>query len=232
MLERDKHKVFLVKVLKAISSDATLRNTLGFKGGTAAFLFYNLPRFSVDLDFDLLATARGDEVFTALKNVVVKIGEIADEFAKRYTYFLLLRYEKGQRNIKIDVSRRETRTRYVPGNYLGIPLLIINKESMAAGKLSAFLTRKKFASRDAYDLWFFLKEEWDIDEHIVQEHCQISLVEALQKAIQKAEEMNQKIVLQGLGELLDEKQKAWVREKLKDELIFQLRLRLAQATEH
>jgi predicted nucleotidyltransferase component of viral defense system len=228
MLARDKHKVFLVKILKSISDNATLRSNLGFKGGTAAYLFYNLPRFSVDLDFDLQFSENGDETFAILKQSVGKIGEIVDEFVKRHTYFLLLRYEKGQRNIKIDISQRRTSAQFTVGNYLGIPLLLIQKESMAAGKLAAFLERRKFASRDAYDLWFFLKEGWDVDEQVVYEHCAVSLKEALRRAVDKARLMDRKQLLQGLGELLDEKQKAWAREKLKDELVFQLRLRLGE----
>lgn len=31
-----------------------MSSVLGFKGGTAALLFYGLPRLSVDLDFDLI----------------------------------------------------------------------------------------------------------------------------------------------------------------------------------
>lgn len=54
MFDKNKHKIILVKILKNIYSDKDLRNVLGFKGGTALFLFYGLPRISVDLDFNLL----------------------------------------------------------------------------------------------------------------------------------------------------------------------------------
>ena len=49
-----KHKGLLLQILKDIYSNTSISPFLGFKGGTAAFMFYNLPRFSVDLDFDLL----------------------------------------------------------------------------------------------------------------------------------------------------------------------------------
>ena len=42
------------QILKDIYTDASISSLLGFKGGTCVYLFYNLPRFSVDLDFDLL----------------------------------------------------------------------------------------------------------------------------------------------------------------------------------
>jgi predicted nucleotidyltransferase component of viral defense system len=36
-------------IIKAIYSDIAIGSTLGFKGGTALYLYYNLPRFSIDL---------------------------------------------------------------------------------------------------------------------------------------------------------------------------------------
>lgn len=40
--------------MKDIFSDTSLSPYLGFKGGTAALMFYNLTRNSVDIDLDLL----------------------------------------------------------------------------------------------------------------------------------------------------------------------------------
>lgn len=48
------HKNVLIKILKDIYTNPTLGPILGFKGGSAVYLFYGLNRFSVDLDFDLL----------------------------------------------------------------------------------------------------------------------------------------------------------------------------------
>ena len=44
------HKNVLIRILKDIFTDPTIGPVLGFKGGTAAYLFYGLNRFSVDLD--------------------------------------------------------------------------------------------------------------------------------------------------------------------------------------
>ena len=49
-----KHKTNLTNILIDIYKDSLLSSRLGFKGGTATMLFYNLPRFSVDLDFDII----------------------------------------------------------------------------------------------------------------------------------------------------------------------------------
>ena len=45
------HRMHLTSVLLDIAKNSELNSSLGFKGGTAAMIFYNLPRFSVDLDF-------------------------------------------------------------------------------------------------------------------------------------------------------------------------------------
>ena len=54
MVDLNRHRFFLVQILKDIYSDMELASILGFKGGTALMFFYDLPRFSVDLDFNLL----------------------------------------------------------------------------------------------------------------------------------------------------------------------------------
>ncbi|PIZ76423.1 hypothetical protein COY05_01425 [Candidatus Peregrinibacteria bacterium CG_4_10_14_0_2_um_filter_38_24] len=54
MLNKEKHQLIMGQILRDIYSDTEISSLLGFKGGTCAYFFYNLPRFSVDLDFDLL----------------------------------------------------------------------------------------------------------------------------------------------------------------------------------
>lgn len=58
-----KHKNILLQILKDIYTDTSISPYLGFKGGTAAMMFYDLPRYSVDLDLDLLDESKEIEVF-------------------------------------------------------------------------------------------------------------------------------------------------------------------------
>ena len=58
MVDINKHKFFLFQILKEIYEDKELSGILGFKGGTALMFFYDLPRFSVDLDFNLLNSSK------------------------------------------------------------------------------------------------------------------------------------------------------------------------------
>jgi predicted nucleotidyltransferase component of viral defense system len=59
----NKHRFFLTQILTDIYSDRELARYLGFKGGTALMFFHDLPRFSVDLDFDLLVKEKAQPVY-------------------------------------------------------------------------------------------------------------------------------------------------------------------------
>lgn len=226
MLNPNRHRQALVDILRAVYSDALLRNLLGFKGGTAAMIFYGLPRFSVDLDFDLLDPEKKEEVFQRLKDLLPKFGKLIEAQDKHYTLLFLLSYQKGERSLKIDISKRPLRFEYTTKSYLGISMVVMKESDMAACKLSALLTRRMFATRDMFDLWFFLKESWDIDERVVKENTTMTLTQALKKAEKIIQLVQKNNILAGLGELLtDNKQKAWVKDKLVGELTFQLKLR-------
>ena len=82
-LDISTHKTILFQILKDIYSDISLSQCLGFKGGTAAFYFYGLNRFSVDLDFDLLDETRDDEIFEKVSKILQKHGVIKESFKKR-----------------------------------------------------------------------------------------------------------------------------------------------------
>lgn len=224
MFDKNRHKITMIKILKEIYIDPELRHLLGFKGGTAAFLFYELPRLSVDLDFDLLNFEKKDLVFERVKKILPRFGNLIEATEKRYTLFFLLSYKKGEKKVKVEISKRTAGSKFVVRNYLGIPVLLINKEDMITGKLAAFLTRKKFASRDLFDLWFFLKNEWEINKTLLKKINEFSYKQAINKAINKVKKVKQNQLLQGLGELLDGKQKIWVKENLKKETLFHLKL--------
>lgn len=231
MLNKARHKTLLITILKEIYADPKLRTILGFKGGTAAFLFYDLPRFSVDLDFDLLDESKKEIAFKKVSEILKQNGNLSEAIEKRFTLFFLLNYQRGERNLKIEISKRATGAEFEVKQYLGIPVLVMEQSCMVAGKLSALLTRTHFASRDLFDLWFFLQKGWAINERILLEKSGVPTREALRQAIDKVGKLPRNQLLQGSGELLDKKQKVWVKEKLKEELLFQLKLYLETRAE-
>ena len=224
MLNRTLHQTIIISVLKAIYSDPELRTLLGFKGGTAAFLFYDLPRFSVDLDFELLDESKREEILQKMTEILSQMGDLTEAREKLFTIFFLLNYQKGERNLKIEISKRTTSAEFEVKQLLGIPILVMKQEDMVAGKLAALLTRKQFASRDLFDLYYFLKDHWQIREKTLLAKTGLSVKNAIRDAITKIGKVPPGQILRGLGELVDEKRKSWVREKLKDEVLFQLKL--------
>ena len=77
-IDRTTHKNILIRILKDIFTDPNVGPFLGFKGGTAAFLFYDLNRFSVDLDFDLLDATKEEQVFNRVKEILESYGTLKE----------------------------------------------------------------------------------------------------------------------------------------------------------
>lgn len=226
MLDIKTHRTVLLQILKEIYTDISLGPLLGFKGGTAVYFFYDLKRFSVDLDFDLLDSSKEDFVFEKIEKILSEFGEIEDKFKKRYTLFFDLSYAKGSHKIKVEINRRDFGSRYEVKNYLGISMLVMTKEDMFAHKLAALHDRKDIANRDIFDIWFFLKNNWEINEEMIKKRTDLSLKEYLKKCIKTIEKENERYILQGIGELLDEKAKNWAKKNLKKDALFLLKVRL------
>ena len=223
------HKTILVKILKDIYSNPILGNVLGFKGGTAANLFYGLNRFSVDLDFDLLDESKEDYVFEEIRKILENYGEVREARKKRFNLFYLLSYNQKEptaQNIKIEINRRNFNSQYELKNYLGITMKVMVKEDMLAHKLVAAYERLGKTNRDLFDVWFFLKIDWPINKNIIEERTGMEFSDFLNKLIQSIEKLPQRGILAGMGELLDEKTKNWVKLHLKEDLLFLLKLKL------
>lgn len=226
MLETKQHKLILLQILKDIYSDISIASVLGLKGGTAAYLFYDLARFSVDLDFDLLKPEKEEEVFEKVGKILENYGELKEKRKKRNTLFFVLSYSQKTQNIKVEISIRAFPSDYQIKNYLGISMLVMRKEDTAAHKLVALLERKKLANRDLFDLWFFLKNNWEINREIVEKRTKMSFEKYLKKCANFVKKIPERHILAGLGEILDSKQKDWIKKNLKKDLLFLLELRL------
>ena len=228
-LDISKHKNILIKILKDIYTEPSLGPILGFKGGTAAYLFYGLPRFSVDLDFDLLNPEKEDFVFEEIKEILEDYGSLKKVDKKRHNFFYLLSYtgktEKEQ-NIKVEINRQEFGSRYEIKNYLGISMKVMVKEDVSAHKLVAMYERLGKTNRDVFDVWYFLKNDWPINKEIVEKRTKMDFKNFLKKCLNLVEKIDERHILAGMGELLDEKTKIWVKKNLKKDLLFLLKLKL------
>jgi predicted nucleotidyltransferase component of viral defense system len=220
------HKTILFQILKDIYSDTSISPFLGFKGGTAALMMYGLDRFSVDLDFDLLDETKENDVFERVISIIKKHGTLKESHKKRYNLFALLSYEDKAHNIKVEINRRQFGSHYEIKTYLGVSMLVMIPEDMFAHKLMAMHERIGKTSRDIYDVWFFLHNRFPINKEIVEQRSKMTFDELLQKCIGQLEKMNNRHILNGVGELLTASQKNWAKTRLREDTISLLNLRL------
>jgi predicted nucleotidyltransferase component of viral defense system len=222
-MDINKHKFFLVQILKEIYTDVELANWLGFKGGTALMFFYCLPRFSVDLDFNLLYPEKEGEVFDKVRKIVLKYGTLFDEAKKFYGPIIVLNYGVGERKLKVEISNRMFDNHYEIKNLLGVNMQVMTAPDMFAHKLCALLDRNVVASRDIFDCWFFMQNHTALNKTIVEQRMKMPLPDYLQRCIDCVASATDKGLLSGLGELTDEQMKKFVRAKLRTATIELLR---------
>jgi len=223
MVNINRHRFFLVQILKDIYSDLELANYLGFKGGSALMFFYNLPRFSVDLDFNLLVVEKEIYTYKKLRQIILKYGKIFDEATKFFGPLIVLDYGMNERKLKVEISNRLFDNRYEIKNLLGINMKVMVQEDMFAHKLCALLDREAIANRDIFDSWFFMQRQTPVNINIVESRMGMPLSQYLQACIEQLESMTDKVLLQGIGELLDSKMKKFVQTKMRYEVIRLLR---------
>lgn len=229
MLNKERHQLIMGRLIKDIYTDVSLSSLLGFKGGSCAYFFYGLSRFSVDLDFDLLKTDQTDQenIFNKIKEILKDYGTIKDEHIKKYTIFFLLTYGEKEHNIKIEINTRKLVSdiyeHYELKDYLGISVLAGKRDYLFASKLLALTGRKETVMRDIYDIWFFAKKNWDINRKVIKEREGVDIKDHIDKCIEVIESVEENRILTGLGELLDDKSKSWIKNNLKQETIFLLK---------
>jgi hypothetical protein len=223
MVDFNKHKFFMMQILKDIYSDIELANCLGFKGGTALMFFYDLPRFSVDLDFNLIHSEDEGMVYKKLRTILLKYGSIYDEAQKFFGPIIVLDYGVGERKLKIEISKRFTENRYEIKNLLGINMKIMALPDMFAHKLCALLDRSSLTNRDIFDVHFFMKHRIPINKSIVETQMKMPLADYIENCIARLSELSDKGMLNGLGELMDNDTKKFVKTKLRLETIDYLR---------
>jgi predicted nucleotidyltransferase component of viral defense system len=131
----------------------------------------------------------------------------------------VLSYGEHDINIKIDVSRKIWKSnQYEIVNFYGTDIRVQDKATIFANKLVALTERS--TNRDIYDVWFFFKNMFPISEAVIRERTGKTTKELLKEVEQKLQKLEKHYnILDGLGEVLTEKQKYFVREKLITELI-------------
>ena len=142
-------------------------NKLVFKGGTALYKIYKMPRFSEDLDFTMLENFGTEQlkqivegITKSMKWEIKSVRETKDSLLIKIGFNgIITEYN----TLRIDVSIKnkvlegfEVKN-YVP-EFIDInpfSLRVLKLEEMVAEKIHSILTREK--ARDMYDLFFLLR---------------------------------------------------------------------------
>ncbi len=223
MIDINKHRFYLFQILKQIYSDTEISGLLGFKGGTALMFFYDLPRFSVDLDFNLLDITKEDLVYEKVRTIILSHGTIHDEVRKFFGPILVLDYGMNERKLKVEISKRNFPDRYEIKSLMGQSIKVMVQEDLLAHKLCALLDRPSITNRDVFDIWFLLSRKTPVNPKIIETRMEKSLPDYLDQCISTIEKLKENKLLAGVGDILDEKTKNFVRNKLKDEVLEYLR---------
>jgi predicted nucleotidyltransferase component of viral defense system len=158
-------------------------NNLIFKGETALFKFFGLPRFSEDLDFTII----GKINLKQLENQIKKLKNWGFNFdykstEKEKSIKILIKVKDFiVRNIalklEIDLSKREEVFNYKPlmyfGNYenLSFVINVMQEKEILAEKVRAIISRNR--ARDVFDLWFLLNKNAEIDLKLINKKLSI-----------------------------------------------------------
>lgn len=207
-----KHRYFMMQVLLAIFRDKELSLRLAFKGGTSLLMFHQLPRFSTDLDFNLLDEMYAEEVFHKIHNILLKFGKIDDEAMRFHGPLLVLNYG-GNRMLKVEISCRQYDNHYETMTLAGTDVRTMTMPDMFAHKLCALGERT--TPRDIFDVWFFLQRGTDINPNIVRLRTGFSVAEYSALCAEQVRKTSSRQLMQGLGELLNDRiGKSFVKNNL------------------
>lgn len=154
-------------------------NGIIFKGGTAIHLIYKAPRFSEDLDFNVITSLPRFTVI--IKSVFANLSrsyEITFKArktiaGKRYLLTASPMVIKNSTYVNLDFSFREptlTNEKTIIATDLPfIPNSLVHhmdRDEIVAEKVRAILTRRQ--GRDIYDLWYLLSQGASLNRDWIQ----------------------------------------------------------------
>jgi predicted nucleotidyltransferase component of viral defense system len=158
----------IIEVIQVLAKSEAGSN-IAFKGATALKLFYNLPRFSEDIDYDSLSKTSPQKLMEIIKAAIARRRwEITDDAVKYHKVLLELRFAGPERNfrVKIEISTRQKELKTTVVSLRGVPVLTLEPSFLITEKLITFVERQ--AGRDIFDAWFILNNAYALDESVIR----------------------------------------------------------------
>lgn len=206
------------KILAGIFS-SPYKDIIAFKWWTLAYLQYNLPRFSTDIDLDLLDIEQEKEVIEYINNMLILLWEQDPPLLGKDLHRWKFHYDTNGRNIKIELNKRQSP--FVQYEWITLDAMQIQTQTlkfMVTNKLIALGDRRY--NRDLYDIYFFLSQWYTFDENIVQDRTGKTLKQWISMIIEEIpKRFQENTILHQLWEVLDAKQKPRVKKYLANESV-------------
>lgn len=131
-------------------------------------MLHKLDRFSTDIDLDILDIEQENLIIQYMKELLIQFGDIKNETLGKTIHRWIFRYDEKGMNIKIELNKRIwTNNTYEPQNINNIPISCMTPDCIFANKLVALSER--FVNRDLYDIYFFFREKFPINEALITE---------------------------------------------------------------
>lgn len=216
-MKRSKQDIFnqyrenlIIEIVQTLAKSEA-GSQIAFKGGTALKLFWDLPRYSEDIDYDFLSDNSETNLFDAINSLCKKNRwEITDDAVKHNTILFELRFPGPERSfrIKIEISTREKEFETTILLLRGVPILTLTPSFLMTEKLFTFIDRQ--AGRDFFDAWFIIKNAYPLDERMIQKAFG-NQVKFYQTLLMEIENADSKKILQNTGKLLDYDNRNWIK---------------------
>ena len=119
--------------------------------------------------------------------------------------------------LKVEISTRQYDNHYEMRTLAGTDIRVLRTPDMFAHKLCAM--GERLSPRDVFDVWFFLQQlRANINETIILERTGKSVAEYTGWCANRVREASPKLLMQGLGEVIDDtRTKNFVKTKLIEE---------------
>jgi len=160
----------LAELLRKINEIYILNENMVLKGGTSInFLYFDIPRLSIDIDLDYIGSVQQDEMKkdrTQIDTILPRLFKQLGYSMKSYKPYALLQYTLGYENsagnldrIKLEINffnrtplfTTEKRTFNNPFDINNFIVKTLPIEDLFGRKLRALMTR--FTARDLYDAY-------------------------------------------------------------------------------
>lgn len=225
LLEKVYH---LTRLLCSIENNKTLRRNLTLKGGSALnFLYINIPRLSIDMDFNFTGTVSKEKmqvlrpkILKTLRNLTENLGyeyELRSQsyiMARGYIRYESIRGFKDRVKIEINFLNRMPVLGRINKKFSSpfpdIPAFSISTyrfEELTAMKMKAVIER--MAVRDLYDLCEIQKQSFSINlarKLVVFYSCMTNKKLTKQMLIDKIRGYSQKDIIRELNQFLRDRE--------------------------